>query len=246
MNRTAPLVVAAVFALGAAPQFRAGVSAEMGVYLGWVGTYPGDRLKEGARLAKQFGFQTIRVPLVASVETDFGIGSTCHGRASLADLASLPAYANVLSEPAFHAIFLTVWGDSTSYDACDARDPRTDQHPHKYYLDPEYYTTGKNRERMRKRIMPVSLIASTRTIGGAGKLSAFQTGRETTTCIATRAALCAIDSRNSGRHATANEKPVTFWQPTGTSSPSAMRESVWEKTAPGGMDSRAYRSSRNH
>src|SRR5665213_1050712 len=49
-------------------------SQQLGVYLGWVGTYPGNRLQEGARLAKQSGFQTIRVPLVASFETDFAMG----------------------------------------------------------------------------------------------------------------------------------------------------------------------------
>ena len=124
-------------------------SQELGVYLGWVGTYPGNRLQEGARLAKQSGFQTIRVPLVASVETDFGIGAVCHGKQTLASLAALPAYAQVLGDPAFRTIFLTVWGDSNSYEACDARDPRTDQHPHKHYLDKTFYSIAANRDRTR-------------------------------------------------------------------------------------------------
>lgn len=148
LNRASPLLVAAVFVLSAGP--RHAIPAEIGVYLGWVGTYPGDRLLEGARLAKQFGFQTLRLPLVASVETDFGIGSTCDGRESLADLVSLPAYASILADPAFRTIFLTVWGDSSSYDACQPRDPHTDQHPHKRYLTREFYSIEKNREHMRE------------------------------------------------------------------------------------------------
>ena len=127
--------------------------SELGVYLGWVGTYPGNRLQEGARLAKQSGLQTIRLPLVASFETDFGIGigrgTTCHGKQTLASLVSLPAYAKVLADPAFRAIFLTVWGDSNSYDACDVRDPKTDQHPHKRYLDKTFYSIAANRDRTR-------------------------------------------------------------------------------------------------
>lgn len=90
------------------------------------------------------------MPLLASVEIDFGFGSTCHGRDSLADLASLPAYASVLRDPAFRTIFLTVWGDSNSYDACAKRDPRTDQHPGKRYLDPKFYSREDNRVRMRE------------------------------------------------------------------------------------------------
>jgi len=123
--------------------------ADVGVYLGWVGTYPGNRLQEGARLAKQAGFQTIRLPLVASVETDFGIGAACQGKQPLESLVSLPAYAQVLKDPAFRTIFLTVWGDSNSYDACVARDPKTDQHPHKRYLDKAYYSVAANRDRTR-------------------------------------------------------------------------------------------------
>jgi hypothetical protein len=142
--------VAAIFALTAASAPRPAIPADIGVYLGWVGTHHGNRLAEGARLAKQFGFQTIRMPLVASFETDFGIGSACHGSDSLAGLVSFPAYADILRDPAFHIIFLTVWGDSNSYDACEARDPRTDQHPHKRYLNPEYYSIEKNRQRMRE------------------------------------------------------------------------------------------------
>src|SRR5690242_8215589 len=72
-------------------------SPELGVYLGWVGTYPGNRLQEGARMAKemakQSGIRTIRLPLVASVETDFGIGTSCHGKQTLESLVSLPAYS---------------------------------------------------------------------------------------------------------------------------------------------------------
>jgi hypothetical protein len=124
-------------------------SQQVGVYLGWVGTYPGNRLQEGARLAKRSGFQMIRMPLVASVETDFGIGSACHGKQTLASLVSLPAYAQVLGDPAFRTIFLTVWGDSNSYDACEARDPKTDQHPHKRYLDKAFYSIAANRDRTR-------------------------------------------------------------------------------------------------
>jgi|SRR5579872_5250401 len=128
-------------------------SQQLGVYLGWVGTYPGNRLQEGARLAKQSGFQTIRLPLVASVETDFGIAigisTSCHGMQTLASLVSLPAYAQVLADPAFRTIFLTVWGDSNSYDACVARDPRTDQHPNKRYLDKTFYSIAANRDRTR-------------------------------------------------------------------------------------------------
>jgi hypothetical protein len=149
MKRTAPLFAAALTALASAAS-RPAIPADFGVYLGWVGTYPGDRLAEGARLAREFGFQTIRMPLVASVEKDFGFGSTCHGDDWLADLASIPAYARVLRDPAFHTVFLTVWGDSNSYDACTARDPRTDQHPNKRYLDPKYYSNEANRANMRE------------------------------------------------------------------------------------------------
>lgn len=144
------ILVAVVFAFSATSAPRPAVPAGIGVYLGWVGTHHGNRLAEGARLAKQFGFQTIRMPLVASFETDFGIGSACHGSDSLAALVSLPAYADILKDPAFHTVFLTVWGDSNSYPACDARDPHTDQHAHKRYLNPEFYSIEKNRQRMRQ------------------------------------------------------------------------------------------------
>jgi hypothetical protein len=130
-----------------APQWT--LPQRAGIYLGWVGTYPGNRLAEGARLAKQSGFQTIRLPLVASFEPDFGIGTACHGREPLASLASLPAYAQVLGDPAFRTIFLTVWGDSNSYDACQPRDPRTDQHSRKRYLEKAFYSITANRERTR-------------------------------------------------------------------------------------------------
>ncbi len=150
MKRTAPLFVAAVFALSASPAPHRAMPPETGVYLGWVGTFPGNRLEQGAQLAKQFGFQTIRLPLVASFEPDFGIGSACHGGMPLADLASLPAYTDILRDPALRKVFLTVWGDSNSYDACDKRDPHTDQHPHKPYLDPKFYSVAENRDRMRE------------------------------------------------------------------------------------------------
>jgi hypothetical protein len=147
--------------------------SELGVYLGWVGTYPGNRLQEGARLAKQSGFQTIRLPLVASFQTDFGIGivrsTTCHGKQTLASLVSLPAYAKVLGEPAFRTIFLTVWGDPNSYDACDARDPRTDQHPHKRYLDKTFYSVAANRDRTRSEYADLTYRIY-KTYRGTGKV----------------------------------------------------------------------------
>ena len=148
-------------------------SQQIGVYLGWVGTYPGNRLQEGARLAKemakQSGLQTIRLPLVASVETDFGIGTSCHGKQPLASLVSLPAYAQVLADPAFRTIFLTVWGDSNSYDACDARDPKTDQHPHKRYLNKTFYSTAANRDRTRSEYADLTYRIY-KTYQGSGKV----------------------------------------------------------------------------
>jgi hypothetical protein len=144
-------------------------SQQLGVYLGWVGTYPGNRLQEGARLAKQSGVQTIRMPLVASVEADFGIGQTCHGQQTLASLVSLPAYAQVLKYPAFRTIFLTVWGDSNSYDACDARDPKTDQHPHKRYLDKAFYSIAANRDQTRSEYADLTYRLY-QTYRGSGKV----------------------------------------------------------------------------
>jgi hypothetical protein len=152
-------------------------SQQLGVYLGWVGTYPGNRLQEGARLAKkmakemakQSGIQTIRLPLVASVETDFGIGTLCHGKQTLASLVSLPAYAQVLKDPAFRTIFLTVWGDSNSYDGCDARDPKTDQHPHKRYLDKTFYSVAANRDRTRSEYADLTYRIY-KTYQGSGKV----------------------------------------------------------------------------
>jgi len=182
-----------VLVLPATPQFRAVVPAEMGVYLGWVGTYPGDRLKEGARLAKQFGFQTLRIPLVASVETDFGIGSTCHKRETLAELASLPAYANVLADPAFRTVFLTVWGDSHSYDACDQRDPHTDQHPHKRYLDRKYYSIESNRARMRADYAALT-YSIYRTYHGTQKIFGISNWEGDNELYCDAAALYAIDA----------------------------------------------------
>ena len=144
------------------------LSPDVGVYLGWVGTYPGNRLQEGARLAKESGFQTIRVPLVASVETDFGIGGTCHGKQTLASLVWLPTYAQVLKDPTFRTIFLTVWGDSNSYDACAARDPRTDQHPYKRYLDKAFYSIAANRDRTRSEYADLTYRIY-KTYRGSGK-----------------------------------------------------------------------------
>jgi hypothetical protein len=151
---------------------RRTIPRDIGVYLGWVGTYPGNRLREGARLAKQSGFQTIRVPLVASVETDFGIGSVCHEKQTLESLASLPAYALILGDPAFRTIFLTVWGDSNSYQACEARDPRTDQHAHKRYLDKTYYATEANRDRIRSEYAGLTYRLY-KTYSGSGKVFAL-------------------------------------------------------------------------
>jgi hypothetical protein len=145
------------------------LSQQLGVYLGWVGTYPGNRLQEGARMAKESGVQTIRLPLLASVETDFGVGQTCHGKQTLASLVSLPAYAKVLSDPAFRTIFLTVWGDSNSYDACDARDPKTDQHPHKRYLDKMFYSIPANRDRTRSEYADLTYRLY-KTYRGTGKV----------------------------------------------------------------------------
>ena len=144
-------------------------SKELGVYLGWVGTYPGNRLQEGARLAKQSGFQTIRLPLVASVETDFGIGTACRGKQTLESLVSLPAYLQVLKDPTSRTIFLTVWGDSNSYDACDARDPRTDQHPHKRYLEKTFYSVAANRDRTRREYADLTYRIY-KTYRGSGKV----------------------------------------------------------------------------
>jgi hypothetical protein len=161
------LLTLAVSAPAQAP--RRTIPGDIGVYLGWVGTYPGNRLREGARLAKQAGFQTIRVPLVASVETDFGIGSACRENQALESLASLPAYAQVLGDPAFRTIFLTVWGDSSSYQACQARDPRTDQHAHKRYLDKTYYAGVGNRDRIRSEYAALTYRLY-KTYSGSGKV----------------------------------------------------------------------------
>ena len=141
----------------------------MGVYLGWVGTYPGNRLQEGARLARQSGFQTIRLPLVASGDIDFGIGNACQNKQTLESLASLPAYAQVLNDPAFRTIFLTVWGDSNSYDACEPRDVHTDQHPHKRYLDKTFYSIAANRDRTRAEYAGLTYRLFT-TYRGSGKV----------------------------------------------------------------------------
>ena len=188
--------MAAAFILSASP--RHAIPAEIGVYLGWVGTYPGDRLQEGARLAKQFGFQTIRMPLVASVETDFGIGSTCHGRESLADLAQLPTYAHILADPAFQTIFLTVWGDSSSYDACQPRDPHTDQHPHKRYLTREFYSVEKNREHMREDYADLTYRLY-QTYRGSGKVIGISNWEGDNDLYCDAAALYALDAGFRGK-----------------------------------------------
>jgi len=161
------LLILAVSAVGQVPRPR--IPPEIGVYLGWVGSFPGNRLQEGARLAKQAGFQTIRLPLVASVETDFGMGAICHGKQSLASLVSLPAYAQVLRDPAFRTIFLTVWGDSNSYDACEERNPKTDQHAHKRYLDVAFYSLRRNRDRLRKEYADLTYRIY-KTYRGSGKV----------------------------------------------------------------------------
>jgi len=158
-----------LLALAANARSQQPLSRQWGVYLGWVGTYPGNRLQEGARLAKRSGFQTIRLPLVASVEADFGIGTACHGKQTLESLVSLPAYAQVLGDPAFRTIFLTVWGDSNSYDACDARDPRTDQHPHKRYLEKSFYSIAANRDRTRSEYADLTYRIY-KTYRGTGKV----------------------------------------------------------------------------
>jgi len=113
--------------------------------------------------------RTIRMPLVASVETDFGIGSVCHGKQPLESLISLPVYAQVLRDPAFRTVFLTIWGDSNSYDACEPRDPRTDQHAHKRYLDPAFYTVETNRQRMLKEYTDLTYRIY-KTYSGTGKV----------------------------------------------------------------------------
>jgi hypothetical protein len=142
---------------------------DIGVYLGWVGSFEGNRLREGARLAKSSGFQTIRVPLLASVENDFGIGTNCHSDKTLEQLVSLPPYAEVFDEPAFRVIFLTVWGDSNSYNACQTRDPHSYQHARKRYLDPEYYSVATNREGMRTDYADLTYRLY-KTYNGSGKL----------------------------------------------------------------------------
>ena len=156
--------VALIFGMTAGAQ-------QLGVYLGWVGTYPGNRLEAGARLAKSSGFQVIRLPLVASVDADFGIGTACDRRFTLAQVAALPKYASVLSDPAFHTIFLTTWGDSHSYDPCQPRDPRSDQHPAKLYLQTAYYS-AENRNRMRGEYAELTYQLY-RTYRGSGKMFAI-------------------------------------------------------------------------
>jgi hypothetical protein len=106
---------------------------DLGVYIGWVSTVPGDPVLSGADLAKRAGFHTIRLPL----ENLTAKPSPCS-----------QSYWNVIADPAFTTIFLTTWGDSNSYDPCSPRNPRTDQRPKKLYLQKSYYTP-ENRERMR-------------------------------------------------------------------------------------------------
>ena len=75
----------------------------------------------------------------------------------------------MLGDPAFGTIFLTVWGDSNSYEACDARDPRTDQHPHKHYLDKEFYSIAANRDRTRREYADLTYRLY-KTYRGSGKV----------------------------------------------------------------------------
>ncbi len=159
--------LAVVFAWCAAAQAQ----TEIGVYFGWVGTMPGNRLIQAARLAKSAGIHTIRLPLVASVDLDFGIGSDCNPRLTLAGIAKLPQYSNVLGDPAFRTIFLTTWGDSNSYHPCQARDPRSDQHRGKLYLDKTYYSAD-NRDHMRMEYSDLSYYLC-QTYRNSGKIFAI-------------------------------------------------------------------------
>jgi len=177
MRKTAAvvLVTAAVVALsgcGAAQARREILPEQMGVSLGWVGSYPGNRLQEGARLAKQSGFQTINLPLVASVGTDFNTGASCDAGRRLADLAALPAYSGVLGDPAFHMIILTIWGDPNSYDACQPRNPRSYQHPGKRYLTKDFYAVASNRDGLRDQYADLTYQLH-RAYRGTGKVFAI-------------------------------------------------------------------------
>jgi len=154
---------ALVFVAAAAAQ-----STNVGVYLGWVGTYPGNRLEVGANLAKTSGIDTIRVPLVASVDIDFDIGRQCESHLTLREIAALRQYRDVFRDPALKTIFLTTWGDSRSYNPCQPRDPRSDQHPHKLYLDKNYYYSA-SRDRMRAEYSDLTYHLY-ETYHGSGKL----------------------------------------------------------------------------
>lgn len=130
-----PFAAALLFLATAAAQ----PDSNLGVYLGWVGTHPGNLLAAGARAAQTAGFHVIRIPLL-------GEGSAC--RAPLSEIIQTPEYAAILHNPEFRTVFLTTWGDSHSYNPCQPRDPTTDQHSHKLYLDNAYYTPP-TRGRMR-------------------------------------------------------------------------------------------------
>lgn len=113
--------------------------SHLGVYLGWVGTHPGNLLGAGAGAAQKAGFHIVRLPLLDESQN-------C--RAPLSEIVQTVRYRAILSNPEFRTIFLTTWGDSNSYNPCQPRDPTTDQHPNKLYLDATYYTPP-NRDRMR-------------------------------------------------------------------------------------------------
>jgi hypothetical protein len=109
------------------------------------------------------------VPLVASVEEDFGIGKNCDRKKTLAEIASLPAYEEVFREPAFRVIFLTIWGDSSSYDPCQPRDPHSYQHAGKRYLDQDFYAAAANRDQMRNEYADLTYRLY-KTYRGTGKI----------------------------------------------------------------------------
>ncbi len=145
------------------------IPSDLGVYLGWVGSFDGNRLEEGVRLARQMGFQTVRLPLTASVATDFRVGASCDPRHSLAELASLPVYATILREPAFKMIVLTTWGDSHTYNPCGPLDPHSDQHSDKRYLDETFYAGRDSRNSLREEYAQLAYELS-RKLSGSGKV----------------------------------------------------------------------------
>ena len=112
--------------------------SETGAYIGWVGTYQGNRLSRGGELAKQTGFKTVRLPLLPSAEKDFGFGKRCHNDVTLTDLVSLSHYRKIISNPFFNTVILTIWGSGRSYLACRDRNVFF-QYPLKKYLDHRFY-----------------------------------------------------------------------------------------------------------